>query len=283
MAADFSEKIELAYKKMSKGHKRIADYIVSNYDKAAFMTANKLGKNVGVSESTVVRFAICLGYEGYPQLQHELQEMIRSRLTGSQRMALNEDIPDNKIFEKVLKTDINNIRNTLNELDREQFEKTVEVLLSAKRVYVMGVRSAEAIAVLLSNYLDFILGNVRCIQSSSSDTIEQLIHISPDDVFIGISFPRYSMRTVEAMRFAKSRGAKCVAITDSAFSPLAEIVDIKMEVQCNTASFADSLVAPLSVINAFLAVISQRKKAELSQSLNEMEKIWNQSNFYETN
>jgi transcriptional regulator len=280
MNADFTEKIDLAYKKMSKGQKSIAKYILENYDKAAFMTASKLGGSVGVSESTVVRFADSLGYDGYPELQRELQEMLRSRLTGMQRMELTGQLPNTKLFEKVLKTDIENIRVTLNQIDRQAFEHTVSALIDAKRVYIMGIRSAGTIANLLGYYLDFILDNVRTVNGSPNDTIEQIIHIGEGDVFVGISFPRYSRRTVEAMKFARAHGAKCIGITDSAFSPLMELSDINMEIRCDTVSFVDSLVAPLSVVNALLAAISQKKKEALSLNLKEMENIWNQNDFY---
>jgi DNA-binding MurR/RpiR family transcriptional regulator len=280
MSADFTEKIDLAYKQMSKGQKRIASYIIENFDSAAFMTAGKLGKKVGVSESTVVRFANSLGYSGYPELQKELQEMLRSRLTGTQRMELTGRLPNTKLFEKVLKTDIDNLRLTLNEIDTVAFEEAVKTIINAKRVYVMGVRSAHTVAYILGYYLDFILDNVRTVTDASTDNIEQLIHIGQDDVFIGISFPRYSKRTVDAMSYAKAHGAKCIGITDSAFSPLSEYSHIKMEVHCNTVSFVDSLVAPLSVVNALLAAISQEKKEELSVHLAEMELLRSKNNFY---
>ncbi len=280
MSADFTEKIDAAYKKMSKGHKKIAAYITENFDSAAFMTAGKLGAKVGVSESTVVRFADSLGYSGYPELQRELQEMLRSRLTGTQRMELTGQLPNTKLFEKVLKTDINNLKLTLNEFDTQAFEEAVKTIVSAKRVYVMGVRSAHTVAYILGYYLDFILDNVRTVTDASSDNIEQLIHLGAGDVFIGISFPRYSKRTVDAMCYAKARGAKCIGITDSAFSPLSEYSHIKMEVHCNTVSFVDSLVAPLSVINALLAAISQEKKEELAGNLTEMEMLRSKNNFY---
>lgn len=280
MTADFNERIELAYKKMSKGHKSITNYIVNNYDKAAFMTASKLGSEVGVSESTVVRYADSLGYAGYPELQHELQEMLRSRLTSVQRMELAAEISNSKLFETVLKTDMENIRVTLNDTDKKAFEEAVSTILDAKSIYVMGVRSAETVSDLLGYYLNFILNNVRNVNCASNDPIEQLINIGEHDVFIGISFPRYSKRTVDAMKFAKSRNAKCICITDSAFSPLSEMADIKMEARCNTTSFVDSLVAPLSVTNALLTAISRKKKDELSAKLKEMESIWNQNNFY---
>jgi len=277
MSADFNEKIEFAYKKMSKGQKLLAHFIIENSDKAAFLTAGKLGEKVGVSESTVVRFANALGFSGYPELQKELQEMLRSRLTGTQRMELAGNLPDSRLFETVLKNDIANIRTTLSDIDRNEFENAVNSIIKAKRVYIMGVRSSSTIANLLGYYLEFILPNIHNISETGSDSI---VHISSQDVFIGISFPRYSKRTVDAMHFAKSHGATCIGITDSEYSPLSEYSDIKMEIHCNTVSFVDSLVAPLSVVNALLAAISQRKKEELSENLKEMEGIWNQNNLY---
>ena len=196
--------------------------------------------------------------------------MLRARLTGTQRMELAGELPNAKLFEKVLKTDTENLRLTLNEIDTQAFEDAVQTIINAKRVYVMGVRSAHTVAYILGYYLDFILDNVRTVTDASSDNIEQLIHIGQGDVFIGISFPRYSKRTVDAMCYAKARGAKCIGITDSAFSPLSEYSHIKMEVHCNTVSFVDSLVAPLSVVNALLAAKSQEKKEELSGNLSEM-------------
>lgn len=280
MSADINEKIDQAYKKMSKGHKRIARFIVDNGNEAAFMTAGKLGIKAGVSESTVVRFATMLGYSGYPELQKELQEMLRSRLTGTQRLELSDGLSIIKLLEKVLKTDMDNIHVTLENLDRNEFSSAVKSIIEAKRIYVMGVRSAEIIANMLGQNLDLILDNVRTVTDASSDDCEQLIHIGKGDVFIGISFPRYSKRTADAMLFAKSHGAKCIAITDSSLSPLTEYADEKMEIHCNTVSFVDSLVAPLSVVNALIAAVSMEKKEELSETLSEMESIWNKNHFY---
>ena len=280
MSENFRERIEKAYPKMSKGQKKIALFLAEQSGKAAFLTANSLGQQVGVSESTVVRFADTLGYAGYPELQRELQEMLRSRLTGEERLARTGEIGTAELMEKVLKTDIENIRTTMNEIDRDSFEQTVNCLLAAKNIYIMGVRSAETIAHLLGYYLNFILNNVHTVMDTANDNIEQLIHLTPDDVFLGISFPRYSKRTVDAMAYAHQHGARCIALTDSAFSPLCELADVKLEVCCDTASFVDSLVAPLSVINALLAVLSQKKKDDLSKNLKEMESIWNQNHFY---
>jgi len=268
------------YKGMSKGQRHIADFITNNYDKAAFMTANKLGESVGVSESTVVRFANSLGFDGYPLLQKALQDMIRSRLTSVQRIELTGELSDRQILAKVLKSDIDNIRMTLSIIDPSDFEQVVASIFSAKRVYIMGIRSASPLAQLLGYYLDFMLNNVRIIQSGINDTYEQLIHLSADDVFIGISFPRYSNRTIDAMKFAASRNAKCIAITDSSASPLSENAQLNLYARSDMNSFVDSLVAPFSVVNALIVAISQKHKESVSESFSELEKIWNENNVY---
>ena len=279
MSADFSQKIDLAYKKMSKGRKNIARYIMENYDKAAFMTASKLGLAVGVSESTVVRFALSLGYTGYHELQRELQEMLRSRLTATQRMELAGQLQDSELFLKVLKTDNENLKITLSEMDVNAFTEAVKTIINAENVYIMGVRSAHTVAYFLGYYLEFILGNVRTVTDASGDNIQELINLTDKDVFVGISFPQYSKRTADAMAFAKEKGASCIAITDSSFSPLSELSHIKMEVHCNTVSFADSLVAPLSVVNALIAAIAQEKREDLSKKLEEMEAVRSKSSY----
>lgn len=280
MSTDINEKIDQAYKKMSKSHKLLARFVIDHGNEAAFLTAGALGKRVGVSESTVVRFAMWLGYEGYPELQKELQEILRSRLTGTQRLELSDGLSGTKLVEKVLKTDIDNIHDTMDKLDNDEFDGIVESIVAAKRIYVMGVRASEIIAKTLGLNLDLILDNVRTITESSNDDCEQLIHIKKGDVFVGISFPRYSKRTADAMLFAKNHGARCIAITDSSLSLLMEYADQKIEVRCNTVSFVDSLVAPLSVINALIAAVSMKKKNEFSETLAEMETIWKKNHFY---
>lgn len=283
MNADFFARVEAALPEMSKGQKKIARFIEENFDKAAFLTAQRLGREVGVSESTVVRFADSLGYYGYPELQHELRETLRTRLTGAERMARTGELSGDPLLEKVLKTDIENIRGTLAQMDRAAFEKAVNAITEAKRVYVMGVRAAQPLAMALSSSLDFIRDDVRLVAAQSADALEQLIHIGSGDLFIGISFPRYSKRTVEAMNFARKRGACCLSLTDSDRSPLSPLSDILMEVRCDTVSFADSLVAPLSVVNALIAAAGQQKKNELSQNLKDMEDVWNTHGFYAHN
>jgi len=277
---DLSSMIEQEYKGMSKGQRHIADFITGNYDKAAFMTASKLGESVSVSESTVVRFANSLGYDGYPELQKALQEMIRSRLTSIQRMEMTGELNDREILSKVLKSDIENIRLTLNEIDEDIFENVVSKILSARRVYIMGIRSSASLANLLAYYLDFLLDNVRLLNTVVNDPFEQLIHIGEKDVFVGISFPRYSNRTIDAMKFAKSRNAGCIAITDSALSPLAQEAHLCLSAHSNMASFVDSLVAPFSVVNALIVAVSQKNKDTVADSFSALEKIWNEQNVY---
>lgn len=277
---DLSGIIEREYQNMSKGQKHIADFITNNYDKAAFMTASRLGENVGVSESTVVRFANSLGYDGYPELQKALQEMVRSRLTSIQRMELTGEWNDREILSKVLKSDMENIRLTLSEIDENTFEEAVNSILSARRVYIMGIRSSASLAALLAYYLDFMLDNVRLLNTSVNDPYEQLIHIDERDVLIGISFPRYSNRTVDAMKFAKCKNARCIAITDSSLSPLAQEAHLSLVAHSNMASFVDSLVAPFSVANALIVAISQKNKNNVARSFSALEQIWNEHNVY---
>lgn len=277
---ELTAKIEERYKKMSKGHKRIADYIMQNYDKAAFMTANRLGGKVGVSESTVVRFADSLGYDGYPQLQRAIQEVIRNKLTTVQLIEMTGELKEEEVLSKVLKGDMDNIRTTLSELDPAVFDEVVSAVLGADKVYIMGVRSAAPLSQFMGYYMDFMMRNVRTVNSGISDVFEQLIHITKNDVFIGISFPRYSNRTIEGMRFAASRGAKCIAITDSSASPLCEHCDLSLCAKSNMTSFVDSLVAPFSVVNALIVAIGLKKKEQISASFAELEKIWIEHNVY---
>ena len=277
---DLLARIEEKYPRMSKGYKRIAGYIVQNYDKAAFMTANRLGERAGVSESTVVRFADSLGYGGYPQLQKAIQEMIRNKLTTVQMIEMSADLKEDEVLSKVMKADMENIRATLAEISPAVFDAAVNAVLNAEDVYVMGMRSAAPLSQFLGYYLDFMLSGVRIVNSGISDVFEQIIHLQENDCFIGISFPRYSNRTLEAMRFAKSRGAKCVAITDSAASPLAEYADIILPARSDMASLVDSLCAPFSLVNALIVAVAIRQKDSVSKSLSELEKIWGEHNIY---
>lgn len=277
---DLAERLENKYPKMSKGHKRIADYITQNFDKAAFMTAHRLGERTLVSESTVVRFADSLGYDGYPQLQKAMQEVIRNKLTTVQLIEMSGDIDKSEVIAKVLKEDMDNIRVTLNETALTDFDYVVESLLEAKRVYVMGMRSSAPLSQFLGYYLDFMLDSVRTVSAGISDIFEQLMHIGEGDVFVGISFPRYSNSTIEGMAFARSRGAKCIAITDSKASPLSAEADIALTAKSAMTSFVDSLVAPFSLANALIVAVGIKKKDEIAVSFRELEAIWGAHNVY---
>jgi len=251
---DLINRINSSYKKMSKGQKLIAEYILNNYDKAAFMTASKLGIKVGVSESTVVRFANLLLYDGYPRLQKALQELIRNKLTTVQRIEMSSDLNQSIVLRTVLKADMNNIRLTIDEIDNDVFDEIVNEIFHAKQVYVLGLRSSAPLAQFLGYYLNFIFDNVRIVTSGVSDIFEQLMRIGEGDLLIGISFPRYSSRTIEAMSFVKEKKAKVIAITDSLHSPLSISADRCLIARSDMASFVDSLVAPLSIINALIVL-----------------------------
>ena len=267
----------------SKGQKKIAGFILESYDKAAFMTASRLGKRVGVSESTVVRFASELGYAGYPDMQRSLQKMIRNRLTTVQRIEVTNDrLGDQDLLSMVLQSDIDKIRQTLEELDRESFNRAVDAIVSARKIYIIGVRSSAAIASFLHFYFNLIFDNVVLVSASTaSEIFESLLRVGEGDVVIGVSFPRYSSRTVQAMSFARDRGAATVAITDSEASPLIPISQYLLMARSDMASFVDSLVAPLSLVNALLVAVSQRKNDELARTFRTLEDIWEEYNVYE--
>ncbi|HAO68580.1 MAG TPA: N-acetylmannosamine kinase [Ruminococcaceae bacterium] len=283
MSRDLIHSITQQMPGFSKGQKLIAQYILAHYDKAAFMTAAKLGMTVGVSESTVVRFASELGFDGYPQLQRALQELIRNRLTSVQRMEVTSDqLGDGNILHKVLNLDIEKIRRTMEKASVEDFEQAVDAIVSAKNIYILGVRSASALSGFMSFYFNQIFENVRPINTTSaSEMFEQIMRIKEGDVFIGITFPRYSKRTTNAAKFAKQNGAKVIAITDSDLSPIAEAADHLLLARSDMASFVDSLVAPLSMINALIVAIGIRKKDEISSTYERLEQIWDEYNVYE--
>ena len=247
---DLMRLIQVKFPRLSKGQKLIAEYILKNYDKAAFMTAAKLGISVGVSESTVVRFANELGFSGYPKLQKALQELIKNKLTTVQRLELSNDFASHGAALKgVLKADMENIRATLEKINPYTFEDVLNSIFEAKNIYIIGLRSSTALAEFLGFYLNIILQNVRIVSYGISDIFEQMINIGEGDLVIGIGFPRYATKTIDVLDFSKARGAKVVAITDSLLSPLAAKADSTLIAQSNMASFVDSLVAPLSVIN----------------------------------
>ncbi|MDF2673518.1 MAG: MurR/RpiR family transcriptional regulator [Clostridiales bacterium] len=278
---DLMRIIQVKFPRLSKGQKLIAEYILKHYDKAAFMTASKLGVTVGVSESTVVRFANELGYSGYPKLQMGLQELIKTKLTAVQRIEISSDlITEENVLKNVLKADMENIRATLEKLNTNTFDEVVKTIFKAKRIYIVGFRSSQALADFLGFYLGLVLDNVRQVLPGVSDIFEQLLKIGEEDLVIGIGFPRYSSRTVEALKFAKSKNAEVVAITDSLLSPLASYADYALITQSNMASFVDSLVAPLSVINALIVAVGIREKESISETFNNLEKIWEEFNVY---
>lgn len=280
---DLIKRIQEKLSEMSKGQKLIANYIINHYDKAAFMTAARLGEVVGVSESTVVRFAIELGYDGYPKLQKVLQELIKSKLTSVQRIEVSSSrISEDNILRSVLQSDMEKIKLTLEEINQIDFNKIVESILSAKKIYVLGVRSSAPLASFLGFYFNLIFDNVRLVHTTSvSEMFEQILRATEGDVVIGISFPRYSKRTIKAMQYVKSQGATVIAITDSMESPMAQYADHSMIAHSDMASFVDSLVAPLSVINALIVAIGMRKKETLYQTFEKLENIWDEYQVYE--
>ncbi|TQI65556.1 MurR/RpiR family transcriptional regulator [Clostridium sp. KNHs216] len=267
----------------SKGQKLIAKYIEEHYDKVAFMTASKLGATVGVSESTVVRFATEIGYTGYPELQQAMQEMIRNKLTSVQRMEVTASrIGNNDILDSVFNQDIDIIRRTMEETPHEDFYRSVDAIVKARKIYILGARSSLALATFLSYYFNLIFENVLLVQSTSEGEIfEQMIRVDERDVVIGISFPRYSRKAVKAMNFAHNRGATVVAITDSALSPLAMEADNLLLARSDIASIVDSLVAPLSLINALIVTTTLKKSEEVSQVFKRLEDIWDEYGVYE--
>lgn len=275
--------IEAEFSTYSKGQKKIAEYIIKHYDKAAFMTASKLGKEVGISESTVVRFANALGYEGYPELQAALSEIVKTKLTSLQRMEIAYDKMANEdILSKVINSDISKMRSTLESIDKKAFDRAVEELLNAKNIYILGVRSASAISSFLGFYFNLLFTGVRLVNTSSvSEMFEQILRAGKGDVVIGISFPRYSRRTIKALEYAKMRGATVISITDTPGSPLVPQSDISLFAKTDMVSFVDSLVAPLSVVNALIVAIGMRKKQEITQTLSDLENIWEEYNVYD--
>ena len=269
--------------KFSKGQRIIAKYILNNYDKAAFMTAGKLGRIVGVSESTVVRFAAELGYDGYPSMRKALQEMIRNRLTSVQRIEVAKSmIDDTDLVKSIIGSDMQNLQATLELLEHDSFNKLVDSIVEAKSIYIVGMRTSTSLATFLGLYLNLLRNNVNVVHdTAASEIYEQIIRISAGDLFIGISFPRYSSHTVDAMQFAKKMGAKTAAITDSSASPLNGIADVCLHAKSDMVSFLDSLVAPMSLINAIIVAVGIRNKERVSETFERLEKIWSEHDVYE--
>ncbi len=264
--------------KFSKGQRLIARYIADNYDKAAFMTAGKLGKTVGVSESTVVRFATELGYEGYPEMRKALQELVRTRLTSVQRIAAAREMMDSaNVLKAVMGADMEKLRVTFEELDRESFEAAVDAILSGEKVYILGMRSSSALAAFLGFYLNYLMDNVYVVSDGiGGEVYEQMLRIGEGDVFFAISFPRYTSGSLRAAHFAKERGARIVALTDNSTSPFAGLADVVLYAKSDMVSFLDSLVAPLSVLNAIIIAISARRRESLDATFENLEKLWDE-------
>lgn len=277
---DLVGRINQAMGSMSKGHKRIAQFILTQYDKAVYMTALQLGDTVGVSESTVVRFAMHLGYEGYPQLQRALQDKVRNKLTSLQRMEMTAHMSSEEVLRKVLKADYTNLRYTIEEMDATLFEQVVEQMCKARKIYIMGRRSSAPLAQFLGYYLSYMMDNIVVVTSGINDILEQLVHIGADDALIGISFPRYSKRTMEGMMFAKNRGATIVAVTDTKSSPLGQYADYLLAARSNIATFVDSPVAAFSLANALIVAISQRRHESVSHNFTQLEGIWENYDVY---
>lgn len=280
--SDLLLRLQNQFPMLSKGQKQIASYIMENYDRAAFITASRMGRMVGVSESTVVRFAYTMGYDGYPALQRALQEMIRTKLTAMQRIQLTSDIDQADVLKTVLKADMQNIRTTIDNIDNATFQGAMNALLGAKRIYIVGMRSAYPIALFLTYYLNFIFPDVIAVNGALSDACEQMARIGEGDVCIAVSFPRYSTRTMEAMQYAKDRNATTIAITDSMASPLTPYADFALTARSDMASFADSLVAPLSLINAIIVSAGLVRKDQLMEHFDRLEQIWGSHHVYVT-
>ena len=285
MNSDLLQIIEQSMPTLSKSQRSIGRYICMHYDKAAYMTAAKLGAIVGVSESTVVRFAIELGYDGYPALQQALRELIRTRLTALQRIEITNDrIGDADVLDTVLSSDIDKIKDTMESISHEDFNRAVDMILGARTIYIAGARSSASLASFLGFNLNLVFDNIKNVQASGgSEIFEQLIHIGPGDVLVGISFPRYSKRIINAVQYAKNNGAHVIAITDSRVSPLAQHAAALLTAKTDMASYVDSLVAPLSIINALIVAISRKKKSELEGIFDRLEGIWHEYEVYDKN
>ena len=273
-------RLNLRGRALSKGHRRIAAFIAERSEKAAFMTAVTLGQSCGVSESTVVRFATAMGYAGYPELQAALQELVRQHLTASERFDIASEIKENDVLRTVLKNDMRNIRMTTEDLSEKDFTHAVELLLAARRIYVMGLRSAAPLATFLGHYLRLIFDEVVMVQNTIGEVFDEVERITAADVMVGISFPRYSTRTVDCMRIAQENGARVIGVTDGAMSPLSAVADVCLYAHTDMASFVDSLAAPLSLLNALIVALSLRRREALTARLKRLETLWNAHGVY---
>ena len=283
MSTDILSILKERHPEFSKGQRRIAQYITESYDKAAFMTASKLGKTVGVSESTVVRFAVDLGFDGYPSMQKAMQEMVLNRLTSVQRIEVaNDRIGNQDVVSMVLQSDIEKLRQTAENVDRKEFQAAVDAVLAAKNIYILGVRSVAPLANFLGYYLNYMFNNVRIVTASgTSEMFEQIVGIGREDVVIAFSFPRYSAATLKAAQYCRSTGATVIAITDNREAPLAQSADRVICAKSDMVSLVDSLVAPLSVVNALIVAIASKREKELHRTFDALERIWDQYHVYE--
>ena len=283
MATDVLSAIHDRLRTFSKGQKLIAGFILQSYDKAAFMTASKLGKTVGVSESTVVRFAVELGFDGYPSMQKTLQEIVRNKLTSVQRIeAANDRIGNQDVVSTVLQADIDTLRRTSETHDRREMDASVDAILAARHIYIVGVRSSAAIASFLNFYFRNIFDNVSLVPSTAtSEMFEQLLRVGREDVVIGISLPRYSSRTIKAMQYARDCGATTISITDKPDAPAGKIADHVLVAKSDMVSIVDSLVAPMSVVNALIVAVSRKREEEVSKTFKDLERLWDEYDVYE--
>lgn len=283
MTGNITERIEARYASFSKGQKRIASAILNNYEKTAYMTASKLGAFCEVSESTVVRFAGEIGYEGYPEMQRAIRELLRTKLTSSQRIAVSgEHLEHGDLLSNVLCADMDKIKYTLEHTDRTVFNKAVDAILSARRIYIFGSRSSAMLSYFLSFNLELIFDNVKRVDvSTSGEVFEKLFSLGEGDVLFISSFPRYSKTAVDAARFARERGATVIALSDSAQSPLAGYADLLLTAQSDMASFVDSLVAPLSILNALLVSVARAKQSDITERFDRLERLWEEYDVYD--
>ena len=283
MSNDILDILKERQSTFSKGQRLIAKYITEDYDKAAFMTANRLGKTVGVSESTVVRFAVDLGFDGYPSMQKAMQEMVLNRLTSVQRIEVaNNRIGDQDVVSMVVQSDMEKLRQTGETLSREEFNAAVNAVLNAKRVYILGVRSAAPLAEFLGYYLNYMFNNVHTITGcGTSEMFEKIVGVDSRDVVIAFSFPRYSSATTKGAQYCRSTGATVIGITDNRESPLGQASDHVLCAKSDMVSLVDSLVAPLSVVNALIVAIASKRQKELHRTFESLERIWDQYNVYE--
>ncbi|MFW5648338.1 MAG: MurR/RpiR family transcriptional regulator [Candidatus Alkaliphilus sp. MAG34] len=279
---DLINQIQRRFSEFSKSQKLIARYIIENYDKVAFMTASKLADEVGVSESTVVRFANALGFDGYPQLRKGLEEIIKIKLTTVQRVEMAGEYSDGgSVLKKVLGADIDNIRSTLENIDYEIFQQVIKKICGAEKIYIVGLRSSMALADYFGFYLNLILDNVKIVHHGISNIFEQVFRVSKTDIVIGMGFPRYSVQTVDALSYVREQGVTIIGITDSLLSPIASLADYTLTAKSNMVSFVDSLVAPLSLINALIVAVGMCEKEKITEHFNTLEEIWKKYNVYQ--